>query len=197
MREGGGLTGTQPTESHRLCLGWWGCVWCWECAAPLPPLPNPASWKWLPAKEGKMCRLEHMPKGCWRRLVATLRTPRPTASPTARCAQGLALPLDLPRPSFLSFPVSFPMSLPLEPLLGPQCCVLLLQGFRPPSPLSTHPICLELCSSSLVGHSCGHAQLPPQDFHQEGHAGSIRSGPRLLGLTSPFLSTLPPHASHV
>ena len=95
------------------------------------------------------------------------------------------------------FPVSFSMLLPLGPLLGPQCCVLLLQDFRAPSPLSTHAICLELCSSSLVGHSCGHAQLPPQDFQQEGHAGSIRSGPQLLGLTSPFLSTLPPHASHV
>lgn len=135
-----------------------------------------------------------------RRLVATLRSPHPTLSPTARCAQGLVLSLDLPCPSFssfLSFPVSFSMLLPLGPVLGPQCCVLLLQGFRAPRPLSTHPICLKLHSSFPVRHSCGRAPLPPQDVQQEGHAGSIRSSPRLLGLTSRFLSSLPPHASHV
>ena len=195
MREGGGPTGAQPTESHRLYLGWGGRVQCWKSAGPLPPLPDLASWKWLPAKD---VQARTRAKGCWRRLVATLHTPRPTPSPTARCAQGLVLSLDLPRPSSLfSFPVSFSMSLPLGPVLGPQCCVLLLQGFRAPRPLSTHPICLELRLSFLVHHSCGRAQLPPQDVQQEGHASSIRSDPWLLGLTSPFLSTLPPQASHI
>lgn len=140
-----------------------------------------------------------MPKGCWRRLVSTLRTPRPTTSPTARCAQGQVLLLDLPRPSFpsfLSFQSHFQCYFLWDPCWDPNAASSSYRILEHPALLALM-LCLELCSSSLVGHSCGHAQLPPQDFQQEGHAGSIRSGPQLLGLTSPFLSTLPPHASHV
>ena len=97
MREGRGLRGTQPTESHRHYPGG-------ERAVQAPPQPSPLE---VASSQGRRDRQTRT--GARRALERLVAMPT-VLSPAARCAQGLVLSLE---------PSSPLLSSPLLPALFP------------------------------------------------------------------------------